>query len=232
MSRTPRPAPIRLNPDTRGVVIITTALVGTLAVTSFIASASALVAVAAWAALPPALGWTIPVTIDGGILAYTAVALVHRHRGEGVFRAWGAVGAFTAISAGANAAYALALGGDRPQWQVLVGAGIAALMPVAVMAATHALAGIAVAPAPAAPRRTAATKLASTSSTPPGPEPALAAVLTPRAETSNAAGDREALQDQARRLAVDGQPQRAIAEELGVGKSTIARWLAEDRVVA
>ena len=141
----------RLNPDTRPVVLATAGLTAVLGLVSFAVSFSGLLAVAEWAALPPELRWAVPVFVDGALLAYTLAIVVQRARDESTWFSWLALASFTAVSVAANALHVLGArdGGD---WRSWAGAGIAALAPLGVLAATHTVVGLAVArPTPALP---------------------------------------------------------------------------------
>ncbi|GAB3249130.1 DUF2637 domain-containing protein [Arthrobacter pigmenti] len=128
----------RINPDSIQALWVTVALVGFLAVASFMVSFSGLHEVAAWAGLPDWLRWAVPVFIDVAILAYTLAVLIHRHRGEPTWASWVSLSGFTLVSMIANFAHAWAM--PHPNLsQRIIGAGVAALAPVAVFAATEQL---------------------------------------------------------------------------------------------
>lgn len=128
----------RINPDSIQALWLTVALVGFLAVASFMVSFTGLHEVASWAGLPSWLRWAVPVFIDVAILAYTLAVLIHRHRGEKTWLSWVSLAGFTLFSMVANAAHALAL--DHPDsTQQIIGAAVAALAPVSVFTATEQL---------------------------------------------------------------------------------------------
>lgn len=141
-----RPAsrrPARLDPDTLPALVTAILLTSTLGAVSFVLSYSGLVAVAAWASVPPYLAWTVPVTIDASILVYTLAVFIFRARGERNARVWTSLVLFTAVSVAANAAHAWDAGaGD---WHGYAGAAIAGLAPVSVLLTTHTLAELVVA---------------------------------------------------------------------------------------
>lgn len=127
----------RINPDSRGTLWATVILIVILGITSFTVSFFGLHDVAAWVGLPVWLRWAVPVFIDIAILAYSLAAVIHRSRGEMVWPTWVTLGVFTSASVVANGAHALAKGEGETAVQSWIGAGIAAMAPVAVFAATE-----------------------------------------------------------------------------------------------
>ncbi|MCP3425815.1 DUF2637 domain-containing protein [Rothia sp. AR01] len=141
----------RINPDSRSTLWLTVVLICTLGLTSFMVSFNGLHDVAGWVGLPVWMRWAVPVFIDIAILAYSMAAVIHRSRQEKVWPTWTTLGAFTLISVIANAAHALAAGETETTMQSWIGAGIAAMAPVAVFAATEEISRLAFAAAPALP---------------------------------------------------------------------------------
>ncbi|GEB46982.1 hypothetical protein MTE01_29270 [Microbacterium testaceum] len=213
-------SPARINPDSRGVLFLAVGITVLLALASFLLSYAGLVAVAAWAAVPAWLSWAVPVTIDGAILVYTLAALVFRARGEGARVAWASLSLFTALSVAANAAHAWDAGQGDPR--AGLGAVIAGLAPVAVLLTTHTLARLIIAP----PLRAEASETVA----------APWAVAAGRVWAADEVGEPEAdvaepepePRDE-RILALRAQrwSLRQIAEEVGVGKTTVERVLAK-----
>ena len=185
----------RIDPDTRAVVVTTVALVASLGAVSFAVSFAGLVAVAEWAELPHWLRWAVPVFVDGALLAYTLAILVQRARGESTRFSWAALATFTLVSVGANAAHVLGTG-DVADWRTLVGAGLAALAPLGVLAATHTVADLAIA------------------------RPGVVQVWDGPGQQVDQVAEARRLRE------VEGLSHRAIAATLGVSKSTVARWVA------
>ena len=190
----------RIDPDTRTVVVLTVSLVGALGAVSFAVSFAGLVAVAEWAELPHWLRWAVPVFVDGALLAYTLAILVQRARGESTRFSWAALGTFTLVSVGANAAHVLGTG-DVTDWRTLVGAGLAALAPLGVLAATHTVADLAIA------------------------RPGVVQVWDEVGQVVDQAAEARRLRE------VEGLSHRAIAAALGVSKSTVARWVGQGGTV-
>ena len=214
-------SPARINPDSRGVLYLAVGITVLLALASFLLSYAGLVAVAAWAAVPTWLSWAVPVTIDGAILVYTLAALVFRARGEGARMAWLSLSLFTALSVAANAAHAWDAGQGDPRSGL--GAVIAGLAPVAVLLTTHTLARLIIAPpltvktgdAPADPWAIATGRLWAADE-----------VVEPEAdaepEPAPSPRDERIVALRAQRKSL-----RQIAEEVGVGKTTVERVLAK-----
>ncbi|WP_164545144.1 DUF2637 domain-containing protein [Antribacter gilvus] len=132
----------RLDPDTLPSLIVAVVLTATLGAVSFTLSYAGLVGVAAWAAVPGYLAWTVPVTIDASILVYTLAVFIFRARGESNGRAWTSLILFTAVSVAANAAHAW--DASAHDWHGYAGAFIAGLAPVSVLLTTHTLAELVV----------------------------------------------------------------------------------------
>ncbi|GAA3278521.1 DUF2637 domain-containing protein [Nesterenkonia halobia] len=133
----------RVNPDSGPFIRLIVAGVTILGLVAFAISFVALMEVAAWLGLPSWMAWAVPVFIDLAILVYAAAVLVHRARGERTIASWTALTIFTLLSVVANSAHALAYGATD-SWQSLVGAGMAAMVPIAIFTATEQLARVAV----------------------------------------------------------------------------------------
>jgi hypothetical protein len=137
--------PARINPDTRPVLVVVLLGILLLLLAAGALSFAALSAVAGWAGVHPELAWFVPVFIEGAIIVYTGVAIVHtaRHELDLARRAWWWVRLWTAVSAAANGAHAFDAGPGG--WQGMVGVILAALIPVAVYGAVHMATGLIVA---------------------------------------------------------------------------------------
>ncbi|WWV91893.1 excisionase [Microbacterium phage phiMiGM15] len=214
-------SPARINPDSRGVLYAALGVTVALALASFLLSYAGLVAVAAWAAVPSWLSWAVPVTIDGAILVYTLAALVFRARGEGARVAWLSLSLFTALSVAANAAHAWDAG--QADTRAALGATIAGLAPVAVLLTTHTIARLIIAPPT---ERTTAV-----------PERDAWAAAAERLWAADALEQDEpaplSLEERdarIRELAESDLSLRAIAREVGVGKTTVSRVLERGAV--
>lgn len=144
----------RINPDSIQTLWFTVGIVGILAATSFMVSFAGLTEVAKWVGVPSWMSWTVPAFIDLSIIAYSLAVLVHRSRGEATWASWLSLGLFTGVSVIANAAHALSFPHEN-SWQAWIGAGIAALAPVGVFAATEELGRLAVEQPAAAQSRVA-----------------------------------------------------------------------------
>lgn len=173
----------RINPDSIHTLWITVGIVGILAVVSFMVSFAGLSEVARWVGVPEWMAWSVPTFIDLAIVAYTLAVLIHRSRGERTVASWCSLGVFTAVSVVANAAHALSVG-HAVEWQAWIGAGIAAMAPLAVLAATEELGRLAVAPVTQAledaPTPVEAPVQMQEAPVPAAPAPELAAPVTVR----------------------------------------------------
>lgn len=134
--------PSRINPDTLPVLVLAVLLTAGLAGVSFTISYAALREVSAWATVPAALAWTVPVMLDAATVVYLLAVVVKRARHERAAGAWAALALWTAVSVAANAAHAY---GVPDELQRLVGTVVAALAPIAVLLATHTIADLIVA---------------------------------------------------------------------------------------
>lgn len=236
-------APVRIQPDSRAVVLTVTWLVGLLAVASFAAGVPGLLAVGRWAQLPDLMTWLVPVLLDGGLVVMALTATVRRARGESARFAFGWLAGLTAASMAGQVAHVLSEPSAVP-WQAVAGALLAASFPALVFASTHSLLDLAVAPAPAkragrsgaakatARRQTSLAAPASTVTRPAlavaesAPRRALSAVPTPATGTP-AVAERDAQRAEAIRLREEGLSFGQIAQRLdGPSLSTVKRWCA------
>lgn len=142
----------RINPDSIQTLWFTVGVVGFLAATSFMVSFAGLTEVAKWVGVPTWMRWTVPAFIDMAILAYSLAVLIHRSRGEATWASWISLSLFTGVSVIANAAHALSIE-HAVNWQAWIGAGIAALAPIGVFAATEELGRLAVEQPASAPKK-------------------------------------------------------------------------------
>ncbi|MCU6479096.1 DUF2637 domain-containing protein [Arthrobacter sp. A2-55] len=226
----------RIEPDSRPIILLSLALVAVLAAASFTLSFLGLIQAAKWAGVPEALRWLVPIVVDSTILVYAVAASVQRARGESTRISWIAVGFFTLVSVAANAAHVLAPGGVLATADVTVvfGALLAAIMPISLFFATETTVQLAVAPpyGSVAQRRKRARLMVHMDQAggPDGPlhgplvdhpgGPRKGPVGTAKKSTPNI--DRLRV----RELASAGVSQRAIAEQLGISKTSVARVLA------
>ncbi len=235
----------RLNPDSRPMILAAVVLTLLLGVVSFALSFAGLVRVAAWAAVPPALSWAVPAVVDGAQLVFTAGALVHRARGERVGRSWAALALFAAVSVAGNALHAWDAG--QGDWRAWAGVVIAGLAPLAVVLSVHELASLVVArpaaEAEAVPLHDLGAPLSDVEHDPirqAGPAfvverpaevapsrdwddvPLFPAVEAKAVPVSGATDTDERM----RELRARGLSIRAIAEAVGLSRSTVSRRLA------
>jgi hypothetical protein len=232
MSRpsTPRPPRTRIAADSRTVVYGAAVLTLTVGVAAFCVSWSGLVAMAAFAGVPEAWRPCVPVLVDGALLAQTAVLMVLKERQESVRATYAGLAGYTLLSVVTNGAHAWDAGGSTGGYRAIIGLALAAGAPVGVLVATHALAAVAISPAPVRRPAPASAPLpdvapaAPRAATPPQQRPARSAPA--RTPTPAGVGARQ----EALRLAGEGLSQRAIAEAVGASKSSVARWLVAEAV--
>lgn len=227
------------------------ALVGVLAVASFMLSFQGLIQAAEWAGITPQLRWLVPLVVDSTILVYAVAAAVQRARGESTLLSWCAVGFFTAVSVAANAAHVLAPGGVPVPLEgtVIFGAFLAAIMPISLFFATETTVQLAVAPPVGSVSQRRKRALARLVQERGGPENVdhFGAKSGPLAGQSGAPAGQsgagrgplldhphgprrtkaEVRPERILELAEQKLSQRAIAERLGTSKSTVARVLSE-----
>lgn len=216
-------------PATAYVIAAAVALV--MAVSMFI-SFYGLAAVGQWMGLPSAASWTLPVMLDGGIIAYTLSTYLRRAQGRSSVYPWVMVSLATAVSASANCAHVLIAASDGLQPQVVVGAILAGLAPAWAAASAHQV-GDLVAPGTAPAPRRATTNARDAPVVPvPGPDSNKVSKVASVADRPAASAARRDLdRDAARRtvieLAREGQSQRQIADAVSMPKSTVARWITQ-----
>ncbi|MGQ7788350.1 DUF2637 domain-containing protein [Nesterenkonia sp. K-15-9-6] len=133
----------RVNPDSGIFIRVIVVGVVLLGLVAFAISFVALMDIAHWLGLPRWMHWSIPVFIDLAILIYAGAVLIHKARGESTVISWLVLLTFTAVSVVANSAHAIAYGSGT-EWESWIGAGIAAMVPMAIFIATEQLARIAV----------------------------------------------------------------------------------------
>lgn len=224
------------------------ALVGVLAVASFTLSFQGLIQAAEWAGVDPMLRWLVPLVVDSTILVYAVAAAVQRARGETTLLSWCAVGFFTAVSVAANAAHVLAPNGVPVpvDGTVIFGAFLAAIMPISLFFATETTVQLAVAPPVGSVSQRRKRALARLVQERGGAEnvdqfgavfgplaghrgPAAGPLRGPLVDHPSGPPRTKAEVKPKRILELAGQElsQRAIAQQLGTSKSTVARVLAE-----
>lgn len=236
-----------------------TATAATIFAIAFTLSASALIAVAAWANVAPSLRWGVAVLLDASVLLATAGALVERprgHRGR-VAAYWAAVAGLTLTSAALNAAHAWA--GEAVGWRQVAGAVLAAVPSLTVWGSAHMIAWTLTATDPelaadaareatarieAAEREAAvriavgrteahaAEEIAAMTPTPaevtvaPAPQARTRQAATTTAPAQPRAVVDDRVREQALAMRTEGSSERAIAQALGLSKSSVHRLLA------
>ncbi|KJL39893.1 DUF2637 domain-containing protein [Microbacterium trichothecenolyticum] len=224
----------RINPDSPVVAVVAVVATAGLAITSFLLSYAGLGAAAEWAHVSGWLAWAVPVTIDGSILVYTLAAFVFRHRGESARLAWASLATFASLSVIANGVHAW---DDAPEaLRTGIGVVVAGLAPIAVLITTHTLMRLVIAPpavdavpAEAAPSVEAVEGSPSPLESSQG-EPSEFMVAMQAFHLAHAAREVPAVgvderNHRIRELRAEGKPLSAIADEVGVSKSTVSRVL-------
>jgi hypothetical protein len=139
----------------------------------------------AMAGLPVILRPGVAVIIDASIMVYGLTALVKRAAGVPAQTAWLALGFSTAVSVAIQAAHVLVnvhAATTTPAEKIAagVGLGVACLVPLCLLIASHFMLDIAVAPAPTKARRRAATVVgASAVKVPAARQPVVTAAAKP-----------------------------------------------------
>lgn len=219
----------RIRPDSPALATAALVLTGVVAASSFAVSFTGLMAAAQWAGLPALLRPAVPVVVDSSIAVFTVAAVVMRSRGEKTRLAWSAVAFFTILSVIVNAVHAHTVSTPIGPAEEVIGVVLAGIMPIACFIATHTITDLLVSPPEGSLRqrqraerlkqqRAAASRAGNGTDT----AKASAAPAPAPARTRVSA-------EQVCHLAGLGRSQRAIAQELGTSKSTVARILREAR---
>ncbi len=217
----------RIRPDSPALATAALVLTGVVAASSFAVSFTGLMAAAQWAGLPALLRPAVPVVVDSSIAVFTVAAVVMRSRGEETRLAWSAVAFFTILSVIVNAVHAHTVSTPIGPAEEVIGVVLAGIMPIACFIATHTITDLLVSPPEGSLRqRQRAERLkqqrAAAARAGNGTDTAKASAAPALARTRVSA-------EQVCHLAGLGRSQRAIAQELGTSKSTVARILREAR---
>lgn len=223
----------RVRPDSPALGAVAVILACVVAIASFAVSFSGLIATAQWAGVPAFLRPAVPIVIDSSLLVFTVSALVAQGRGEDARLAWGAVFMFTGVSVVTNTAHALneGAGFGTSTFAALVGAGIAGLMPVACLAATHTVVNLIVLPpegSQAARRKRERARHMPSNTAPSSAEQSPQERSIAAARNKAHAPAVTVSVKEVRLLAGTGLSQREIATQLGTSKSTVGRLLRQD----
>ncbi|WP_395704828.1 helix-turn-helix domain-containing protein [Rhodococcus ruber] len=247
----------RHHPPLGATVAATAAAVAAVAVaaTGFWRSFTALADLATAYGVPPSQAWTLPIAVDGLVVAAT-VAAAARHNAR--WYAWALLVAGTVASVAGNGIHA---------WLITtspIGVGIAVLPPLVTLAAVHLAILMArqqrdttvaattidrdptvepvrdTTPTIPAPRPVSVLHVAPpavTCDTPARPTavaPTPAAPAAPAATATKPAGATvdDDTRTEALRLIASGQSIRAVGEHLGVSKDRVHRWVKAHRDTA
>lgn len=233
----------RIDVDHPAVARWATRGLAVLALTAFIVGAPALVEVGAWAGLGWA-AWGVPVVVDLGLVIGAVSATVARQRQAPAGLLWAGTAALVLLSTLAQGVHAWTRADvDGPARWVAIALG--ALPPLAVLWSTEALIRLIVSEpvrravnqvaqeAPALPDRPGRPEQQVAVGGRAGVEPAPARRAAPAAPERRSmpeisgTGDRGELVRQALELRARGLSMRATADELGVARASLSRWIAE-----
>lgn len=241
----------RHHPPLGATVAATAAAVAAVAVaaTGFWRSFTALADLATAYGVPPSQAWTLPIAVDGLVVAAT-VAAAARHNAR--WYAWALLVAGTVASVAGNGIHA---------WLITtspIGVGIAVLPPLVTLAAVHLAILMArqqrdttvaattidrdptvepvrdTTPAIPASRPVSVLHVAPSAATCDTPARPTAVAPTPTAPAATAATPATATtvddtRTEALRLVASGQSIRAVGEHLGVSKDRVHRWVKAHR---
>ncbi|AQX81551.1 hypothetical protein BWO91_17680 [Plantibacter flavus] len=136
----------------RSVALARMALWGTIVVgiAAMIMSVAAQIEIAEWMMLQAPVTWLLPVVIDGSIVVLSVVATHQRANGRSTRLSWMAVAFYSVVSVVVNALHVITeFPSIEERWgllQMIVGAVIAAVMPLTIYIVTHSMIGMLVEP--------------------------------------------------------------------------------------
>jgi hypothetical protein len=135
----------RIDPDSRGVLLLAVSLVMILMISSFVVSFFGIWGIAAETTnIPQPITWIPALFLDAAILAYTISYFVFQSRGEPVWRTRLALWTFALLSVAANIAHTVQIfTPETTLINIIVGLGITASAPVAVVLASEEVARLA-----------------------------------------------------------------------------------------
>lgn len=135
----------RINPDSRGVLLLAVSLVMVLMISSFVVSFFGIWGISASTTnIPQPITWIPALFLDAAILAYTISYFVFQSRGEPIWRTRMALWTFALLSVAANIAHTILI--FTPETTLInavVGIGITASAPIAVVLASEEVARLA-----------------------------------------------------------------------------------------
>ena len=140
-----KPSGNRINPDSRGVLLLAVSLVMILMISSFVVSFFGIWGISADTTnIPQPITWIPALFLDAAILAYTISYFVFQSRGEPVWRTRVALWTFALLSVAANIAHTIQIfTPETTLINAIVGIGITASSPVAVVLASEEVARLA-----------------------------------------------------------------------------------------
>lgn len=237
------PAPTLAERDARtvhGLKNMATLMLLLLAAVSFVAGTPGMIAAGTWAQLG-ALAVLVPIVVDGGLVFFAAGALAARAEGVTARLPWTGVVVLTTASVAAQIAHVAT---QASGIQAVVGATVASLFPLTVLAATRSFeqlrfgrlvdraakrAAPKTAKVPVKSQPVAAGQVTATSAT-------VAPVKTAGQVAGQAAGqkphtkaERGAAKERVIQLALEGVSQRQISQIVGISRPTVSSWLEPAR---
>lgn len=203
-------------------LVVALAVTGTftLAFGAFWLSFTTLRDLAVLSGIHPDQAWIWPIIVDGVILEATISVVALRDAARPARRfAWLLLSAGAAVSVGANITHAVLEADARVP--VLIGALVASVPPLVLLSMTHLSVELARHRTPQ-PRDTdpVPVELAAHPVREPGPAAGAQGAL--RASS----GSRDEIRERARALADEGMPVAQVARELGVHRTTAARYVS------
>ena len=226
---------------------------GTLALIAFAAGYPSLVEVAQMAGVVLWAAYLVPFVVDGAMVLLGISAMVQRHRTEPALLQWSGMTLFVLVSVAAQAAHSLTRT-TATGWVMSVGVVLACTPPVATLLAAESWLRMIV----SAPRTKRTNRRPRASDSPPdratpaaepgrtsSPDRTTQAPRTTRPAATDGPDhttgpadqasrtipveDRPAVVAQAQELLELGQSMRSVADQLGVSKTSLTRWLATAR---
>jgi hypothetical protein len=112
-----------------------------IALSAFIVAAPGLASVAAWAGVPLALTYLVPVVWDGGLVVFAWASMLHKNRGESAKFAMFWMVLLVILSMSANVAHTL-IPDEAEQSKLIAGSVVVGSLALVVFASVHVILGI------------------------------------------------------------------------------------------
>ena len=208
-----------------------------LAAISFLAGTPGLLAAGEWAQLEGWMRWLTPAVVDGGLVFSAASAMAHRAEiGKAGLLPWASVLVLSAVSVAAQATHVLVANDGQIVPESVVGATIASLFPLVVLASTRSFETLRFGrlierEATRAARSTGGRSHAARSAVtrPAGAQVATRPATPARPRAASHKAGRPVIDMAVREAAVArvqaGDSQRQVARELGISRGAVQSWL-------